>query len=197
MLPKPASAMTQVRNLDEPSLLAKIAQQDQAALAQLYDRYARVMYALAFKMLGTVEEAEEVVLDVFHQVWRTAGRYDAKKARVDTWLFMQVRSRSLDRLRARERMTRVTDATVDAAKSLTDSLSPNPEEEVLIKERRATVIAALQQLPKEQRYVLELVYYKGLTHKEIAAETGIALGTIKTRIRLGLTKLRSVLNCMD
>lgn len=189
--------MTEVRNLDETSLLAKIAQQDQAALAALYDRYARVLYALAFKMLGTVEEAEEVVLDVFHQVWRTAPRYDAKKARVDAWLFMQARSRALDRLRARERMTRVTDATTDAAKSLAATYpSTNPEEEVLIKERRATVIAALQQLPKEQRYVLELAYYKGLTHKEIAAETGIALGTIKTRIRLGLTKLRGVLNYM-
>lgn len=178
---------------DETALLVRIAQQEQAALAELYDRYARVLYAVAFKILGTVEEAEEVVLDVFHQVWRTAGRYDATKGRVDAWLFMQIRSRSLDRLRALQRMARVAAASVDAAQIHARSLCSNPGEDMLILERRAFVLAALMQLPAQQRQVLELAYYKGLTHAEIAAVTGEPLGTIKTRIRLGLSKLRVVL----
>ncbi|MGQ9873274.1 RNA polymerase sigma factor [Leptodesmis sp.] len=84
---------------DDSSLIKRITQQDDTALAELYDRYARVLYAVAFKSLGSKEEAEEVVLDVFSQVWRIAERYDSRKARVDTWLFMLTRSRVLDRPR--------------------------------------------------------------------------------------------------
>lgn len=185
--------MTSQRHVEETYLITKIAQQDQMALSELYDRYARVLYAVAYKILGTVEEAEEVVLDVFHQVWRIAGRYDPSKARVDAWLFMQVRSRSLDKLRSRDRMAKEKQASLDMAQTIPASVSTNPETDVLNQERRATVLAALRQLPDEQRHVLELVYFQGLTHTEIAAQTGIALGTIKTRIRLGLSKLRGTL----
>ena len=87
------------RQFNEAYWVARIAEQEQAALSQLYDRYARILYAVAFKTLGSAEESEEVVLDVFAQVWRTATRYDAGKGRVDTWLFMITRSRVLDRLR--------------------------------------------------------------------------------------------------
>jgi RNA polymerase sigma-70 factor (ECF subfamily) len=184
-------------SIDEPALITRIAQQDETALAELYDRYARILYAVAFKMLNAAEEAEEAVLDVFHQVWRTAGRYDAKKARVDTWLFMQIRSRALDRLRVRERMARTKTLSLDALEIETPSLAIHPEEDVVIYERRAIVMAAIQELPAEQRYVLELAYFKGLTHAEIAAQIGIPLGTIKTRIRLGLSKLRGVLGSLE
>lgn len=188
--------MTTQPSLDEISLLERIAQQDQTALSELYDRYARVIYALAFKILESVEEAEEVVLDVFSQVWRTAGRYDAKRGRADAWLFMLTRSRSLDRLRALQRITRAATASVDAAAVESSSLC-SPEEDLLISERRAYVVAALSKLPPEQRQVLELAYYKGLTHVEIAAQTGKSLGTIKTRIRLGLSKLREALGSLE
>ncbi|MBD2214834.1 sigma-70 family RNA polymerase sigma factor [Nostoc linckia FACHB-104] len=185
--------MTTQPNTDESGLLAKIAQQDQTAMAQLYDRYAGVLYGVAFKILGTVEEAEEAVLDVFQQVWRTAGRYDASKSRVDTWLFMQIRSRALDKLRAKQRIARTASISLDAVDLDTPSLITNPTEDVVILERRTQVIAAIKQLPLEQRQVVELAYFQGLTHAEIANQTGVALGTIKTRIRLALNKLRSSL----
>jgi RNA polymerase sigma-70 factor, ECF subfamily len=185
--------MTTQPNTNEYALLARIAQQDQTAMAQLYDRYAGVLYGVAFKILGTVEEAEEAVLDVFEQVWRTAGRYDASKSRVDTWLFMQIRSRALDRLRAKQRIARTASVSLDAVDLDVPSLMTNPAEDVVILERRTLVIAAIKQLPLEQRQVVELAYFQGLTHAEIANQTGVALGTIKTRIRLGLNKLRSAL----
>lgn len=188
--------MTTEPSLDDISLLERIAQQDQTALSELYDRYARVLYALAFKILESVEEAEEVVLDVFSQVWRTAKRYDAKRGRADAWLFMLTRSRSLDRLRALQRLTRAVTVSVDAVVVQSPSCS-NPEEDLLISERRTYVLAALTKLPPEQRQVLELAYYKGLTHVEIANQTGKSLGTIKTRIRLGLSKLRKALGSLQ
>lgn len=188
--------MTTQQSIDETPLLERIAQHDQAALSELYDRYARVLYALAFKILGSVEEAEEVVLDVFSQVWRTAERYDATRGRVDSWLFMLTRSRALDRLRALQRLTRGVVASVDT-QLLQSPLLCNPEEDLLILERRAQVLVALGQLPQEQRQVLELAYYKGLTHVEIAVQTGKPLGTIKTRIRLGLGKLREALGSLQ
>jgi RNA polymerase sigma factor (sigma-70 family) len=184
--------MTTPPCLNDSLLLERIAKLDQCALSELYDRYARILYSLAFKILESVEEAEEVVLDVFSQVWRTAGRYDAKRGRVDAWLFMLTRSRSLDRLRALQRLAKAATASVDAAKVQSPTLS-HPEQDLLIAERRAIVLVALGQLPQEQRQVLELAYYKGLTHVEIAAYTGKSLGTIKTRIRLGLGKLREAL----
>lgn len=185
--------MQQQQNINETDLLVKIAQRDQAALSLLYDRYAKVMYSVAFKMLGTVEEAEEAVLDVFQQVWRTAERYDAKKAKVDTWLFMQIRSRSLDKLRARQRLSRTTQVPLETMDVELHAQTPSPIEDAVVIERRALVIAAIKKLPPEQQQVIELIYFKGLTHSEIAAQTGIALGTIKTRIRLGLNKLRQAL----
>lgn len=188
--------MTTQPSLDDIPLLERIAKLDQAALSELYDRYARILYALSFKILGSVEEAEEVVLDVFSQVWRTAGHYNAKRGRVDTWLFMLARSRALDKLRALQRLTKAATASMDAAKVEFGSLA-NPEEILLISERRTQVLAALSKLPPEQRQVLELAYYKGLTQAEIAAQTGKSLGTVKTRIRLGLGKLREALGSQE
>ncbi|MBD2038065.1 sigma-70 family RNA polymerase sigma factor [Leptolyngbya sp. FACHB-321] len=177
----------------EAALLIRVAQRDQAALSELYDRYARVLYAVAFKSLRSAEESEEVVLDVFAQVWRTADRYDVGKARVDTWLFMMTRSRVLDRLRTLQRVTKVTVASENFAEIQTPTPGVDPLENVLISERRDRVLAALSQLPEAQRQVIELAYYKGLTQSEIAAQTNLSLGTVKTRIRLGLSKLRVVL----
>ncbi|PSB28017.1 sigma-70 family RNA polymerase sigma factor [Stenomitos frigidus] len=178
---------------DEADLLIRVAQHDQAALSALYDRYARVLYAVAFKSLRSAEESEEVVLDVFAQVWRTAARYDVAKGRVDSWLFMMTRSRVLDRLRSFQRVTKVTLASENLAEIQASTPGVDPVENVLILERRDRVLAALSQLPEEQRQVIELAYYKGLTQVEIAAQTNLSLGTVKTRVRLGLSKLRVAL----
>jgi len=177
----------------EAVLLIRVAQHDEAALAELYDRYARVLYSVAFRSLRSAEESEEVVLDVFAQVWRTAARYDGTKGRVDSWLFMMTRSRVLDRLRSLQRAAKVTLASENFAEIQPTTPGVDPLVNVLIAERRDRVLAALSQLPKEQRQVIELAYYKGLTQSEIAAQTNLSLGTVKTRVRLGLSKLRVAL----
>jgi RNA polymerase sigma-70 factor, ECF subfamily len=179
---------------DDVSLLIRIAKHDQTALSQLYDRYANVIYAVAFKSLRSVEESEEVVLDVFAQVWRIADHYDAVKARADTWLFMLARSRILDRLRKLQRSQPSSPVSTKLSEIQNQHQSVDPIQEVLICERRDRVLSALKLLPSEQRLVIELAYYQGLTHSQIAAQTEMCLGTVKTRIRLGLSKLKSALD---
>jgi RNA polymerase sigma factor (sigma-70 family) len=176
----------------EQQWVHRIAQQDQAALSHLYDRYARLIYSVAYRSLGSAEESEEVVMDVFAQVWRTADRYDGSKSRVDTWLLMMARSRVTDRLRKGQRQGKVTDALLFFEAPM-DRNSPNPSDDAELQERRSIVVSALETLPLEQRQVIELAYYAGFSHREIADQTGVAIGTVKTRIRLGLDKLRSAL----
>jgi RNA polymerase sigma-70 factor, ECF subfamily len=179
--------------ITDNTLLEQIAQRDQVALSTLYDRYARIIYAIAFRSLRSAEESEEVVLDVFAQVWRIADRYDPRKSRGDTWIFMLARSRILDRLRKLQRRTPSSGEVLDIAEIQVSSSSVDPLDAAVVSERREQVRAVLGQLPDEQRFVLELAYYQGLSHSEIAQSTGISLGTVKTRIRLGLSKLRSAL----
>jgi RNA polymerase sigma-70 factor (family 1) len=176
---------------DEISLISRIAEQDQDALSVLYDRYSRAIYTIAYRILKSAEESEEIVLDVFTQVWRIAKNYNFQKGRVDTWLFMLTRSRALDRLRSHARFDKAVSASEDAL--MLHSHTNSPEEDVLIQERISYVKACLNELPPEQRRVLELAYFSGLSHSEIAAQTGISLGTVKTRIRLGLKKLREAI----
>ncbi len=183
------SGSSDCSRLDESQWISQIAEQDQIAFSQLYDRYAQTIYSIAYRSLQSVEECEELVMDVFAQVWKTADRYDAGKARVDTWLFMITRSRVCDRLRSRQRRLNVTDALI--AFDHIPMLSEGPSIENT--ERRSIIISAMGTLPLEQRRVLELSYYGGFSHREIAEQTGLAVGTVKTRIRLGLEKLRSAL----
>jgi RNA polymerase sigma-70 factor, ECF subfamily len=179
--------------VDDASLLTQIAQRNQAALSLFYDRYGRIVYGLALKSLRSVEESEEVVLDVFAQVWRIADRYDARKGRADTWLFTLARSRILDRLRKLHRIHSSGTVSLDAIEIQPKADCVDLFEEASIRERRSQIKLALQTLPKEQQLVLELAYYQGLTQSEIVAQTGLPLGTVKTRIRLGLSKLKSAL----
>jgi RNA polymerase sigma factor (sigma-70 family) len=177
---------------DESLLLLQIARKDQGALAKLYDRYGRASYALAYKILGSQEEAEEVVLDVFSQIWQKAATYDPKRSRADTWLFMLTRSRSLDRLRVLQRTVRAAEACLEDAKIPRDRIA-EPMEDAILKERSERVKAALETLPAEQQIAIEMAYYQGLTCAAIAAQLGVPTGTIKTRIRLGISKLRQAL----
>ena len=177
---------------EEMFLIRRVAELDQAALGLLYDRYSRIMYSLAYKILGSVEEAEEVVIDVFAQVWKDASRYDASRSRLDSWLFMITRSRSLDRLRRRQRQSKVIEGVTAVAQ--TNASTNLPEEDLLISERREQISLALKELPQEQQQILELAYFQGLSQSEIARRTGVKLGTVKTRIRLGLSKLRTLLD---
>jgi RNA polymerase sigma-70 factor, ECF subfamily len=139
----------------------------------LYDRYSRMIYAIAWKSLNSVEDCEEVVLDVFAQVWRIADRFDRNKGNVEQWLFTLARS------------------AIESGKAIEfPTASEDPIAAVEIVERRQQVLAALSLIPPEQRQVIELAYYQGLSHTEIATHTGLSLGTVKTRLRLGLSKLR-------
>ncbi|MEG5060463.1 sigma-70 family RNA polymerase sigma factor [Microcoleus sp. A2-C5] len=185
--------MTGKKSSDSSLLLVQIAHKDQTALAKLYDRYGRPSYGLAYKILGSVEEAEEVVLDVFSQIWQKAATYDPSRSRADTWLFMLTRSRSLDRLRVLQRTVRAAQACLEDAKIPSSSLA-EPMEDAMIEERSAQVTAALEKLPAEQRIAIELAYYQGLTCAAIATKLGIPTGTVKTRIRLGISKLRQNLS---
>jgi RNA polymerase sigma-70 factor (ECF subfamily) len=189
--------MNKPADASDTLLLKRIAQRDRLAVSTLYDRYSRIIYGLAFKSLGSVEESEEVVLDVFAQIWRIAERYDVQKGRAETWIFTLARSRIIDCLRQIQRTNPSRNVSMDATEIQLPADDVDLFEEALIRERRTLVVAAMQTLPPEQRIIIELAYYQGLTQSQIAAETGLALGTVKTRIRLGLNKLKSALDTLE
>ena len=160
-------------------------------MAELYDRHARPIYSLALRILGDATEAEDIVQEVFSQAWKQAARYDASRGAVGAWLLTLARSRAIDHLRAkRARPGEVSDERV--AGQLVDA-GPPADSLVLSSEQVARVRAALDELPLLQRAAIELAYYEGLTHAEIADRLEQPLGTVKTRIRLAMLKLRDVL----
>ncbi len=170
-------------------LLRRLSEREAHALEVLYARYSSYVMGISLRMLGSREEAEEVVQDVFWQLWKAELRYDPARGRFSTWLFSVARFRCLDRLRSRERtLPRAGQHELDAAEAPDDQ-----ELEVFLVERQKEVRAVLASLPDEQRTAIELAFFRGLTHDEIAAATGEALGTVKSRIRRGLARLRSAL----
>jgi len=171
--------------------LARMARGEGDAVAELYDRHARPIYSLALRILGDTTEAEDIVQEVFSQAWKQAARYNASRGAVGAWLLTLARSRAIDRLRAkRARPGDVSDERV--AGQLVDA-GPPADSLVLSSEQVARVRAALDELPLLQRAAIELAYYEGLTHAEIADRLEQPLGTVKTRIRLATLKLRDVL----
>lgn len=163
------------------------------ALSRLYDRHAGTVFGLARRILNRLEDAEEVVQDVFTQVWREAGRYEHGRASVAGWVVMLARTRAIDRLRARNARPDQRPATPDVLPLGVASLDRSPEQVTIAAEDVRDVRAALEALPEAQRTLVELAYYEGLTHSEIATRTGVPLGTVKTRIRTAMAALRSVL----
>jgi RNA polymerase sigma-70 factor, ECF subfamily len=178
------------RAKDEDAI-AGMARGEGEALAQLYDRHAGPIYSLALRVLGDVAEAEDVVQEVFMQAWHQASRYSAVRGAVAAWLLTLARSRAIDRLRARRARPGVA---VDnrSAGQIPDGAVP-VDAQVLSLEQVRRLRAALDELPLLQRAAIELAYFEGLTHAEIAARLEQPLGTVKTRIRLAMVKLRNVL----
>jgi RNA polymerase sigma-70 factor (ECF subfamily) len=175
----------------DQAALTRMAQGEGDAVAELYDRHARPVYSLALRILGDVTEAEDVVQEVFSQAWRQASRYNTSRGAVGAWLLMLARSRAIDRLRARRaRPKSVSDE--HAADTLVDTGLP-VDCQVISFEQVTRVRAALDELPMLQKLAIELAYFEGFTHAEIAARLEQPLGTVKTRIRLALMKLREVL----
>ncbi len=169
-----------------------MARGDASAVAGLYDRHARAVYSLALRMLADAAEAEDVVQDVFTQAWRQAGLYDPARAPVIGWLLVIARARALDRLRARR--SRIAMAGVGPDPASVVDLSPGPDVQVIGLEQGSRVRAALASLTAAQREAIELAYYKGLSQRDIAERLKEPLGTIKTRMRSGLLKLRELLH---
>lgn len=179
----------------DASLVTRMSGGDEEALSSLYDRHRRVIYSLAVRMLRNRAEAEEVVLDVFQQVWRSAGGYDPLRGSVAGWLFTLCRSRALDRLRAQGRRKAAHDAleSEERGGAREASTIDGPDVAADRDQRRQMVSRALGGLAPAQRAALELAYYEGLSHSEIAARLEAPLGTVKTRIRQAILALRESL----
>jgi RNA polymerase sigma-70 factor (ECF subfamily) len=180
--------------LDDATLIKLIAQSQADALGALYDRYNRLVFSLALNVVGDQATAEEVTLDVFTRVWEKAGTYRAARAQVNTWLSSITRYRAIDVLRRRG--ARPEQRSVSWAE-VTVTLIPHvngPEADAELEMQRRRVRAAVAELPEEQKQVLALAYFKGYTHREIAQVLDLPLGTVKTRIRLALQKLRRTLH---
>lgn len=181
--------------LDDESLLRLIAFAKTAALGEFYDRYSRLVYSLALFILNDPESAEEVTQDVFMRIWEKAETYRSEQAKVSTWLTSITRNRSIDvlrRQRARPEGHRI--GLEDGAfEALVAADLPDPEEAVIGILQAHKVKAAISMLPPDQRQALLLAYYGGYSHSEIAAVLDEPLGTVKTRIRTAMQKLRSLL----
>lgn len=174
-----------------PGLLARITQHDQAALAALYDASASRLYGLALRITGERAAAEEVVSDVYFQVWNQAERYDAQRGRVMAWLLTICRSRALDKLRRRDQAEPHPDPQV--LRPDLDCDDNDPLDLLLALERDSAIHAALATLDGRVRELLALAFFKGLSHEEIAQHTGMPLGSIKSILRRGMQALRPIL----
>ncbi|WP_447983367.1 sigma-70 family RNA polymerase sigma factor [Nitrospira sp. Nam74] len=178
----------------DADLLTLIAKGDRRAFGQLYDRSSPVLFTLSLKMLGDREEAEDLLQEVYTEVWRKSVRYDERRGSPMAWLITLTRSRGIDRIRARaSRGHRMTESIEDAPIADTQGHNPTPFDQQADAEVRAFVMRALVELPAAQRQALELAYYQGLSHSEIAERLKEPVGTIKTRIKLGMSKLKTAL----
>ncbi len=179
------------RDQDWTALIKRVAEGDQTALATLYDTTSRVVFGLILRILNDRSTAEEVLLDVYTQVWRQAALYDRSRGAPLAWLMTIARSRAIDRFRS-GRLDQQAREPLDNLLDLS-AATPTPEETTALSERQRLVKSALNMLSPEQREVIELAYYSGLSHSEIALKLGQPLGTVKTRTRLGMMKLREAL----
>ena len=175
----------------DPSLLARVAKGDHQAFSQLYDHSSTLLFTLAIRILGNHDEAAELLQDVYLEVWRKVSRYDVGRGTPAAWLVTLTKSRAIDRLRARAARGQQATNSLEAetAAQVADA-GPSPFEGQAEQELRVAVGAAVAGLPQAQQQAIELAYYEGLSHTEIAARLNQPLGTVKTRIKLGMSKLR-------
>ena len=172
----------------DAALIQRIVERDESALAVLYDRYAGMLSSVLNRILHDTQAAEEILQDIFYQLWRTAGNFDATRGSLPGWLMVIARNRAISRLR------RHNPAGGDELEENTVVMQSNLESNVAQTQMIGKVKGALEKLPQEQRAAIELAYFEGLTHTEIAAKTGDPLGTVKTRLRTAVETLKKNLN---
>ncbi|MGA7730572.1 MAG: sigma-70 family RNA polymerase sigma factor [Chloroflexia bacterium] len=186
--------MLDLTGIADEQLLGRVGGGDASALEQLYERYVRQCFGLALRMLGEPALCEEVVQEVFLKVWTQPSSYSSQKGKFASWLLSVVHHRCIDELRRRSRTEiALEDPSTGSILSIVQDPDPQPLEQIWTREVQSVVRAALVQIPQNQRQVLELAYFTGLSHSQIAAKLDQPLGTVKTRIRLGMQSLRQLL----
>jgi RNA polymerase sigma-70 factor (ECF subfamily) len=180
------------RTLQDSQLVALVAEKDADALEVLYDRYGKVSYSLARRIVADETLAQDVVQEVFLSIWRDAGRFDAARGTVSTYLLAMTHHRAVDVVRREENLRRRR--TTDEALEFEPDPKPGVEDNVEAAERRDQVRAALAELPEAQREALALAYFGGYTQREVASLVGVPLGTVKTRMAAGMRKLKDALH---
>jgi len=179
--------------IDEAQLLQRIAQRDRQAFSQLYDRFAAVLYGTAMRILNHADDASDILQTVFLQIWNQPGAYDPSRGRPFHWALTLTRNLAIDRLRSLQRRYRFIEAETGERDRSAGEWSAGPSE-FSDQRKIASIRAAVQTLPLEQRQAIEMAFLGGLTPNEIAETLGQPLGTIKARIRRGMLKLRDSLN---
>jgi len=175
-------AGTPANSRDEAALIARLRSGDESAMADLYDHYSGVVYGVALRVLGDTTAAEDVLQEIFLQLWRNPNAFDADRGRLAPWLAVIARNRAIDLLRKRPLEDDIDELPISTGVDLEDESARRLAVE--------KVRSVLGQLPQEQRKVLEMAFFEGMTHSEIAGKTGEPLGTVKTRIRSGLLAVR-------
>ena len=179
----------------DAALLRRMAAGDESALGALYDRWSPLVHSVVMRIVGDPDDAEELVEETFLQAWRQAASYQDARGGVATWLAVMARSRALDRVRLAGHRRAAAAEPLEAAEGA-EPFDPTPLDAAEVAETRRIVQAALERLPADQRETLEMAYFRGMSQTEVAAATGQPLGTVKTRCRLGLQKLREALSVL-
>ena len=173
-------------------LISRIAAGDDSAFDILYKRFARSLYGMAYRMMNDAKEAEDVLQEGFTYIWRKAATFDPARSSPFAWAVMITRNKAIDRLRVRQRLDKLREKVISEESFYQDKDETSANEPAL-RERGALIRSALHQIPEEQRQALELSFFSGLTHEQIAERLDTPLGTIKARIRRGLLRLRDCL----
>jgi len=185
------------KKIEDTGLIRLIAQGNADALGELYDRYSRLVFSIAYNSLGNYATAEEITQDVFTRVWEKSHTYDANLSKVSTWMITIARNRAIDQLRREKIRLDQSSLGWEELSSEKHEMGADLQETVELSLERSIVRKAILELPADQQKALALAYFRGYSHTEIAEILGEPLGTVKTRIRLAMQKLRQLLTEQD
>jgi RNA polymerase sigma-70 factor (ECF subfamily) len=195
ILDYPTTELHRVSPLDltDEHLMLMLQQRDPVALGHLYDRHCGIVKSLSMKVVHNEAEAEDLLQEIFMEIWNRAAGYDPAKGKPLGWIVTLARRRAIDRLRKCQSHCRAEDRLRDEVEQQPGAWTTDPEEDFVMADIREMLLKLLKTLPEAQQQAIDLAFYKGMSQREIAAHTGIPLGTIKTRLELGLKKLTTAL----